>query len=65
MSSPATAKMGLKQVANHKKTSTFSYSWNIGDKIYDSTPTAGGYTGWICVTAGTPGTWKGFGLIQQ
>jgi hypothetical protein len=36
-----------------------------GDKIYNIAPTAGGYTGWICTVAGTPGTWKGFGLIAS
>lgn len=39
-------------------------TFNIGDMIYNSTPTAGGYLGWVCTVAGTPGTWKGFGLIQ-
>lgn len=40
-------------------------TWMVGDKIYNSTPTAAGYIGWVCVTAGTPGTWKGFGVIQS
>ena len=31
--------------------------WNIG-------PSAGGHAGWICVAAGTPGTWKTFGAIE-
>lgn len=26
-------------------------------------PAAGGFTGLICTTAGTPGTWKTFGAI--
>lgn len=26
-------------------------------------PAQGGYIGWACVTAGTPGTWRPFGLI--
>ena len=39
-------------------------TWEVGDKVYAKTPLAGGYTGWICITSGTPGTWKGFGLIQ-
>lgn len=40
-------------------------TWNLGDKVYNLTPTPGGYEGWICTTAGTPGIWKGFGLIQS
>lgn len=37
----------------------------IGDVIYNTTPTAGGYIGWVCTSSGTPGTWKGFGLIES
>jgi len=39
-------------------------TWAKGDKIINTNPVAGGYEGWICVTAGTPGIWKGYGLIQ-
>lgn len=34
-----------------------------GDIAYNRTPTAGGTLGWVCITAGTPGTWKAFGTI--
>ena len=37
--------------------------WMVGDKVTNTTPTAGGFSGWVCVTAGTPGTWKTFGAI--
>lgn len=39
-------------------------TWAVGDKVHNSVPAASGYMGWVCTTAGTPGTWKGFGLIQ-
>ncbi|MDQ6482641.1 right-handed parallel beta-helix repeat-containing protein, partial [Dyadobacter sp. LHD-138] len=39
-------------------------SWSVGDKIFNYAPTPGGYSGWICTTAGTPGTWKQFGKIE-
>jgi len=39
-------------------------TWAVGDIVYNDTPTAGGYIGWVCVTAGTPGTWKTFGPIS-
>jgi len=35
-----------------------------GDKVYDDTPSASGTMGWVCVTAGSPGTWKTFGAIS-
>lgn len=39
-------------------------SWGRGEKRYNTQPSAGGFVGWVCVTAGTPGTWKGFGAIE-
>lgn len=41
-------------------------SWARGDVVWNNAPAGGGstYVGWVCVTAGTPGTWKGFGLIE-
>lgn len=38
-------------------------TWAVGDIIWDTAPTAGGTIGWVCTTAGTPGTWKTFGAI--
>jgi Pectate lyase superfamily protein len=38
-------------------------TYNKGDLIYNTNPTPGGFIGWICITSGTPGTWKGFGSI--
>lgn len=35
-----------------------------GDIVFNTAPAAEGYVGWVCVTAGTPGTWRGFGLIE-
>ena len=39
-------------------------TYTKGDIIHNTNPVAGGYAGWICTVAGTPGTWKGFGLIE-
>jgi Pectate lyase superfamily protein len=36
----------------------------VGKIVYNENPTLGGYTGWVCIVSGTPGTWNGFGLIQ-
>lgn len=38
--------------------------WQVGDKVYNSAPAAAGVIGWVCTTAGAPGTWKTFGTIQ-
>jgi hypothetical protein len=33
-------------------------TWNRGDICFKENPAAGGVPGWVCVTGGTPGTWK-------
>jgi hypothetical protein len=38
-------------------------TWDRGTKFYNQLATAGGTMGFVCVTAGTPGTWKTFGAI--
>lgn len=38
--------------------------WAIGDRTMFTTPVAAGNIGAVCVTAGTPGTWKTFGAIS-
>lgn len=40
-----------------------SGTWELADIAYNSDPASGEYVGWICTVAGTPGTWKGFGVI--
>lgn len=34
-------------------------TWAVGDINYFTAPVAAGKIGAVCVTAGTPGTWKG------
>lgn len=38
-------------------------TFKVGDTTYNTAPAAGGFIGWVCTTAGTPGTWKTFGAI--
>ena len=37
--------------------------WKVGDIVYNTAPVAGGTIGFVCTTAGTPGTWKTWGAI--
>lgn len=39
-------------------------TWKRGDVVYHQQPSASGNMGWVCVTAGTPGTWKSWGTIS-
>ena len=33
-------------------------TWARGDVVWNTTPSAGGSPGWVCVAGGTPGTWR-------
>jgi len=36
----------------------------VGAVVWNTAPAANGNNmGWVCVTAGTPGTWKAFGSV--
>jgi hypothetical protein len=39
-------------------------TWRAGQVLYQKNPAAAGFIGLVCVTAGTPGTWKTFGAIS-
>lgn len=39
-------------------------TYDAGAIFLNDLPSAGGFIGWVCVTAGTPGVWKTFGAIS-
>lgn len=39
-----------------------SGTWAVGDEVINTSPSAGGYRGWIWVA---PGEWKGYGTIES
>lgn len=39
--------------------------WSVGDRIENTTSAASGNMGWVCVAAGTPGSWKSWGSISS
>lgn len=48
-------------------TATPALDGAVGEVIHNSAPTAGGFAGWVCTTAGTsatPATWQQWGLIN-
>jgi hypothetical protein len=61
---------GVASLKPERYTSSYSSAipttgtWAKGDIIYNDLTTSTVYAGWICTVAGTPGTWKGFGLIE-
>ncbi len=40
-------------------------TWKHGDRVWNSNISAGGIPGWICVAAGTPGTWKAMAAVAS
>ncbi|BAN22299.1 putative uncharacterized protein [Caballeronia insecticola] len=38
--------------------------WSIGSRVLNAVPATGQPEGWVCVTTGTPGTWKPLANIQ-
>jgi hypothetical protein len=40
-------------------------TWKRGDKVFSTTPSSSGNVGWVCTAAGTPGTWRRFGPIED
>jgi len=36
----------------------------LGDIQWNTSPASAGFIGWVCTAAGTPGTWRTFGLIS-
>ncbi len=40
-------------------------TYKTGDIVWNTAPKAGGYVGWVCVRAGSPGEWNPFGPITQ
>lgn len=41
-----------------------SGDYEVGDIVWNSAPVAGGNIGWVCIVAGSPGTWKEWGVIN-
>ena len=54
-------KQGSRAVLNAAPTTG---TWKVGDIVWNSAPASAGYLGWVCTVAGTPGTWKTWGLIS-
>jgi hypothetical protein len=40
-----------------------SGTYEKGDRIWNTNPQPGENIGWVCTEAGSPGTWKPFGVI--
>jgi len=49
---------------NYAASAPASGTWSKGTIVWNTSPSAGGDPGWICVTAGSPGTWKAFANVD-
>lgn len=59
------AGMALVKIKNYGTAAPVAGTYAFGDIIWNSEPGAAEFIGWVCVSPGTPGTWKGFGLIDS
>ena len=41
-----------------------SGAYNEGDIVWNTRPNPGRFVGWVCILAGNPGQWSGFGRIE-
>jgi hypothetical protein len=60
---PMTLQSGLLGFA-HRAGPPSSGTHALGEIVFNADPVAGGFIGWVCVTAGTPGTWKSWGAVS-
>lgn len=42
-----------------------SGTYGVGDIVWNSAPTVGRFVGWVCLKAGSPGSWFPFGEIKE
>ena len=57
---------GIMEIAEiYNGSAPVSGTWAVGDVCWKSNPSAGGFVGWKCTAAGTPGTWVPFGALQN
>lgn len=47
-----------KNIITRASAAPTSGSWASGDVVWHTAPSAGGVPGWMCITSGSPGTWK-------
>lgn len=55
---------GVTNVEYQDTAAPASGTWVVGDRVVNATPAAGAASGWVCVAAGTPGTWKEYAPIS-
>lgn len=60
---PGIQDVGDAQIQTEGTAAPTTETWPRGAIVWNTEPSAGGNAGWICTTAGTPGTWKTFGNI--
>lgn len=51
-------------VRGYRSSAPASGTYILNDIFYNTAPASAGFIGWVCTVAGTPGTWKTFGLIS-
>jgi hypothetical protein len=58
------SEIGVYRLSNFYTAIPTSGTWEARKIILSKTPVAGGKLGWVCITGGSPGTWKAYGSID-
>ncbi len=65
---PSSSQIDMIVLGNHRlgwgAAAPTTGTWARGDIVYSTLAAAAGKAGWVCITAGTPGTWKPFAAID-
>ena len=56
-------KLVVRNIERHTSAPTVG-TWSVGDTIMNSAPSILTKRGWVCTTAGTPGTWQNLGEVE-
>ncbi|UAV84366.1 putative tail fiber protein [Bacillus phage phi18] len=56
-------KLVVRNIEKHTSAPTTG-TWNVGDIIMNSNPDVLSKRGWVCTTAGTPGSWQTLGEVE-
>jgi hypothetical protein len=60
---PATVGVRRDRLETEGVAAPSSGTWKVGDRCWNLAPSAAGVPGWVCTTAGTPGTWKAMAAV--
>lgn len=56
-------RLQLDKVVMHGAAAPIAGGWEVGDRVFNSSPAVGSPKSWVCTVSGTPGTWVSEGNL--